>query len=154
MILNLLEVAAFGTRKIIETFEQAGVKVSELIACGGIPQRNQLLMQIFADVTRREIKIADSTQTAALGAAIFGAVAAGTERGGYASIMEAASRMTRVCQESYRPINEHSHVYDELYLEYNRLHELFGRGGCDVMKALKRIQQRQDVKIKSRGYLC
>ncbi|NOU85363.1 hypothetical protein GC102_06160 [Paenibacillus sp. LMG 31460] len=141
----LLEATAFGTRKIIETFEQAGVKVSELIACGGLPQRNRLLVQIFADVTRREIKIADSTQTSALGAAIFGAVAAGIERGGYASIVEAASRMSRVRQESYRPINEHSQVYDELYLEYNRLHELFGRGGSDVMKALKRIQLRQDV---------
>lgn len=137
---SLLEATAFGTRKIIETFEQAGVKVSELIACGGLPQRNQLLMQIFADVTGREIKIADSTQTTALGAAVFGAVAAGTERGGYASIVEAASRMTSVRVESYKPIIEHSHVYDELYLEYNRLHELFGRGGNDVMKALKRIQ--------------
>lgn len=145
----LLEAAAFGTRKIIETFEQAGVKVSELIACGGLPQRNQLLMQIFADVTRREIKVADSTQTTALGAAIFGAVAAGTERGGYASVVDAASRMTRVRQDSYKPIYENSEVYDELYLAYNRLHELFGRGGDDVMKALKRIQHREDVSTRA-----
>lgn len=136
----LLEATAFGTRKIIETFEQAGVTVSELFACGGLPQRNQLLMQIFADVTGREIKIPNSTQTTALGAAMFGAVAAGAERGGYASIKEAASRMTNVREECYKPIEEHSQVYDELYQAYNRLHELFGRGGNDVMKVLKRVQ--------------
>ncbi|WP_258235048.1 FGGY-family carbohydrate kinase, partial [Paenibacillus agaridevorans] len=76
--------------KIVEAFHGNGIEVSELYACGGLPQKNALLMQIYADVTNREIKVAASKQTPALGAAMFGAVAAGKERGGYDSIVEAA----------------------------------------------------------------
>ncbi|CAM4241404.1 ribulokinase [Paenibacillus alkaliterrae] len=140
----LLEATAFGTRTIIENFEQAGLAIHELFACGGLPQRNELLMQIYADVTRREIKIAESTQTPALGAAMFGAVAAGKERGGYSSIEEAAARMARVREQMYKPIEANSIVYDQLYAEYCRLHELFGRGGSAVMKQLKRIRLQQE----------
>ncbi|OXM86984.1 ribulokinase [Paenibacillus rigui] len=147
---SLLEATAFGTRKIIDTFTQAGIEVSELFACGGLPQRNRLLMQIYADVTGREIKIADSVQTPALGAAMFGAVAAGTGRGGYADIAEAAARMARVREETYKPIRENSEIYEELYREYNRLYELFGRGGNDVMKSLKRMKLRQEEAVAVR----
>ncbi|MNH91124.1 Ribulokinase [compost metagenome] len=141
----LLESTAFGTRKIIDTFEEAGLEVRELFACGGLPLRNQHLMQIYADVTGREIKIAASSQTTALGAAMFGAVAAGPERGGYASIAEAAAKMTHLREQTYQPIAEHSVVYEELYQEYNRLSDLFGRGGSNVMKELKRIKLQQDA---------
>jgi len=140
----LLEATAFGTRKIIDAFEQAGVEVVELFACGGLPQRNRLLMQIYADVTGRNIKVAASTQTPALGAAMFGAVAAGVERGGYGSIAEAAKHMARVHDEYYAPNAKHSAVYERLYRTYVRLHDLFGQGGCDVMKQLL------DLKLSSR----
>ncbi len=140
---SLLEATAFGTRKIIDTFEAAGVEVNELFACGGLPQRNRLLMQIYADVTGREIKIAASTQTPALGAAMFGAVAAGAERGGYDSIAEAAAKMAHVREETYLPNAANKAVYDELYAAYNRLHDLFGRGGCQVMKELLSIKRLQ-----------
>ncbi|MCC3375376.1 ribulokinase [Cohnella sp. REN36] len=136
----LLEATAFGTRKIIETLSAAGVAIDELYACGGLPQRNRLLMQIYADVTGREIKIADSTQTAALGAAMFGAVAAGAEAGGYDTIVEAADRMARIREESYRPIAAHARVYDELYAAYAELHDYFGRGASDVMKRLRNLK--------------
>lgn len=76
----LLEATAFGTRKIVDAFHSNGVEVNELYACGGLPQKNALLMQIYADVTNREIKVAASKQTPALGAAMFGAVAAGAAR--------------------------------------------------------------------------
>src|SRR5690606_14275822 len=114
----LLEATAFGTRRIIETFARNGVAVDELYACGGLPQRNKLLMQIYADVTGREIRIADSTQTAALGAAMFGAVAAGVQAGGFASIAEAAERMGRVRAATFKPVPEHARIYDRLYAEY------------------------------------
>ncbi|MFK7692124.1 ribulokinase [Paenibacillus sp. HJGM_3] len=133
----LLESTAYGTRRIIEAFHQSGVEVHELYACGGLPQRNRLLMQIYADVTNREIKIADSKQTPALGAAMLGAVAAGSAAGGYDSLVEAAGRMARVKAETFRPIPEHVTVYEELYREYMGLHDYFGRGGNDVMKRLK-----------------
>ncbi|WP_123041569.1 ribulokinase [Cohnella candidum] len=140
----LLEATAFGTRKIIEAFTQSGVAVDELYACGGLPQRNRLLMQIYADVTGREIKIADSTQTAALGAAMFGAVAAGSEAGGFDSVVEAAKRMARVREETFKPIPENVRLYDRLYREYTELHDYFGRGGNAVMKRLKAIKSGQD----------
>ncbi|CAG7643335.1 ribulokinase [Paenibacillus allorhizosphaerae] len=137
----LLEATAFGTRKIVEAFHDSGVPVEELYACGGLPQRNRLLMQIYADVTNREIKIADSKQTPALGAAMFGAVAAGSAAGGYDSIVEAAQRMARIREETFKPIPEHVALYDKLYVEYNRLHDYFGRGGNDVMKRLKALKE-------------
>ncbi|MFC5649932.1 ribulokinase [Paenibacillus solisilvae] len=137
----LLESTAFGTRRIIEAFHLNGVEVKELYACGGLPQRNRLLMQIYADVTGREIKIADSTQTAALGAAMFGSVAAGSGAGGYDSIVEAAQNMARVREETFNPIPEHAAVYEELYQAYLRLHDYFGRGGNDVMKTLKAMKR-------------
>jgi len=92
----LIEATAFGTYKIINTFEENGVKIDELYACGGLPERNKLLMQIYADVTGRKIKIAASSQTPALGSAMFGAVAAGKENGGYENIIEAARKMAHL----------------------------------------------------------
>jgi L-ribulokinase len=138
---TLLEATAFGTRKIVDAFHSNGVEVQELYACGGLPQRNQLLMQIYADVTNREIKIADSKQTPALGAAMFGAVAAGAAKGGYDTIVDAAKKMARVRKETYKPIPENVAVYEKLYLEYSKLHDYFGRGENDVMKRLKSIKE-------------
>jgi L-ribulokinase len=138
---TLLEATAFGTRKIVDAFHGNGVEVNELYACGGLPQRNRLLMQIYADVTNREIKIADSIQTPALGAAMFGAVAAGAEQGGFASIVDAAQKMARIREETFKPIPENVAVYEKLYNEYNKLHDYFGRGENDVMKRLKAIKE-------------
>ncbi|NHN34014.1 ribulokinase [Paenibacillus agricola] len=137
----LLEATAFGTRKIIDAFTDNGVSVNELYACGGLPQRNRLLMQIYADVTGREIKIADSTQTPALGAAMFGAVAAGSAAGGYDNIVDAALQMARVREDTFQPIPEHTAVYDQLYAEYCTLHDYFGRGANPLMKRLKQISE-------------
>ncbi|WP_181348101.1 ribulokinase [Thalassobacillus sp. CUG 92003] len=136
----LLESTAFGTRKIVDAFHQNGVSVDELYACGGLPQKNRLLMQIYADVTNRKIKIADSFQTPALGAAMFGAVAAGSGKGGYDSIVDSASQMGRINEEVIEPIPEHVEIYEQLYQEYNRLHDYFGRGENDVMKRLKTLK--------------
>src|SRR5207249_696564 len=86
----LLEATAFGTRVIVDAFESAGVPVSGIVACGGLPQRNRLLMQIYADVVGRELSVAGSAQTPALGAAMFAAVAAGSASGGYESIVDAS----------------------------------------------------------------
>ncbi|WP_391574308.1 ribulokinase [Cohnella sp.] len=137
---TLLEATAYGTRKIIDAFHSNGVPVEEVYACGGLPQRNALLMQIYADVTNREIKVADSKQTPAVGAAMFGAVAAGSARGGYDSVVDAAKAMARVREESFKPIPENVAVYERLYREYSELHDYFGRGSNDVMKRLKALK--------------
>lgn len=137
---TLLEATAYGTRKIIEAFKSNGIEINELYACGGLPQKNKLLMQIYADVTNLPIKIADSKQTPALGASMFAAVAAGKSVGGYNTILEAANNMARVREEVIMPIAENVFIYDKLYEEYNRLHEYFGRGENDVMKRLKSLR--------------
>ena len=138
--LALIEATAFGTRVIIEAFEAAGVPVRGIVACGGLPERSKLLMQVFADVTGCTIAVAGSTQTPALGSAIFGAVAAGTAVGGYDSIVDASVRMASPSERSYIPDAGRHDAYEPLYREYLRLHDLFGRGGNDVMQRLKRIR--------------
>ena len=136
----LIEATAYGTRVIIEAFENNGVPVRELVAAGGLPEKNRLLMQIYADVTGREIRVSGSAQTSALGSAMFGAVAAGKARGGYDSIYEAAPIMGRLKDEIYKPDLDAKAVYDKLFAEYLCLHDYFGRGENDVMKRLKAIK--------------
>jgi L-ribulokinase len=136
----LIEATAFGTRVIVDAFDNNGVPVNELVACGGLPDKNRLLMQIYADVTGREIKVSDSAQTPALGSAMFGAVAAGKAAGGYDSIYEAAPKMARLKKYTFKPDPQASQVYDRLYAEYVTLHDYFGRGANDVMKRLKAIK--------------
>jgi L-ribulokinase len=136
----LIESTAFGTRVIVESFEQAGLPVEAIVACGGLPERNALLMQIFADVVGREIAVAASKQAPALGAAMWGAVAAGAEAGGHATISDASSRMASLSETRFVPSPENRAPYDALYAEYLRLHDLFGRGGDEVMGRLRRLR--------------
>ena len=139
----LIEATAYGTRMIVENFENHGLCIDSLYACGGIAKKNPMMMQIYADVLKRELRIVRSAQTPALGSAIFGAVAAGSTMGGYDSVADAAREMGGVDERVYIPNPEHSAVYDELYAEYAQLHDCFGRGGNDVMKRLKAIRARQ-----------
>ncbi len=136
----LIEATAYGTRVIVDTFEQNGVPIRELVACGGLPEKNRLLMQIYADVTGREIKVTASGQTPALGSAMFGAVAAGRAAGGYDSIYDAAKVMAHLKLDSFKPIPGNQPIYERLYAEYLRLHDYFGRGENNVMKTLKKIK--------------
>lgn len=131
----LLEATAYGTRTIIETYEASGVPITELVIAGGLI-KNRLLMQIYADVTGRELSVAASGQGPALGSAIHAAVAAGA----YPEIYAAASSMGQSHARAYTPNLEHKRVYDALYAEYRLLHDHFGRGTNDVMKRLKEIR--------------
>jgi L-ribulokinase len=99
-------------------------------------------MQIYADVTGREIKVAGTDQAGAFGSAMFAAVAAGKEAGGYDTILEAAKHMARLQDVVYKPNPAHKAVYDQLYAEYLTLHDYFGRGANDAMKRLKALKQR------------
>ncbi len=136
----LIEATAYGTRVIIEAFEKYGVPVNEIVATGGLPDHNHLLMQIYADVSGREVKVAKSQQTPALGSAMFGAVAAGKAAGGYDSIFEASKTMGHLRDEYYAPIPAHKAVYERLFKEYLTLHDYFGRGENNVMKRLKSLK--------------
>lgn len=136
----LIESTAYGSRMIVENFREHGVKVDELVACGGIAQKNPFAMQIYADVLNQPIRVARSTQSPALGSAMFGAVAAGAKGGGYEDIHQAAREMGGVKEAFYAPNPESAKVYERLYGEYKRLHDYFGRGENPVMKVLRQIR--------------
>lgn len=133
----LIEATAFGTRLIVETFAANGVPVHEIVATGGLPDRNRLLMQIYADVTGLPIGLPDTHQGGALGSAMHAAVAAGRAAGGYNDIREAAAAMARLQSMRYTPDAAAHAAYDALFAEYVTLHDTFGRGANDVMKRLK-----------------
>lgn len=136
----LIEATAFGTRIIIEAFEDGGVPIDELYAAGGIAQKNEMMMQIYADITNKEIMISSSKQAPALGAALFGAVAAGSERGGYDTIESASENMSQLQDKVYVPDPSNVEWYNLLFNEYKILHDYFGKGENNVMKRLKAIK--------------
>jgi len=132
----LIEATAYGTRIIIESFEQRGIPVNELVLAGGLPEKNKMLVQIYADVTGKPLYFAGSAQAPALGAAMHAAVAAGV----YPDIQAVAEKMGKLKDEVVRPISAHEAIYNRLYTEYRTLYDYFGRGANNVMKTLKRIK--------------
>ncbi len=132
----LIEATAFSTRRILDAFEKKRIPVTELIAVGGLAERSPLLVQIYADVTRRPIGLAAAANASALGAAMLGAVAAGPERGGHAGFADAARAMARLKPERVTPRPDAADAYDALYRDWLELHDHFGRG-TDLMKRLK-----------------
>ncbi len=140
---TLIEATAFGALTIINRFEEYDVRIDSIIACGGIAEKNPLVMQIYADVLGREIKLSASEQTCALGSAISGAVVAGR----YETVEQTQSAMTKLKSLSFKPSTEHHQIYIELYKLYRQLHDAFGTkeysGSLfDVMKKLLEIKER------------
>ena len=133
----LIEATAFGTRTIVETFNAAGVPVREFVAAGGLV-KNPLLMQIYADVLRMPLSVIGSDQGPALGSAIHAAAAAGA----YPDVRAAAAAMGRKQTAVYQPDPAAAEVYDELFAEYTKLHDYFGRGANKVMRNLRAVQRR------------
>lgn len=131
----LIESTAYGMRKIIETFNNNNVKVTEFIAAGGLI-KNEFIMQIYADILNLPIKIIKSKEGSALGSAIHAAVSCGY----YTNIQEAASKMGGVSDIIYYPNSSNSLIYNELYQHYNYLYDLFAIN--ETMHALKDIRDR------------
>lgn len=136
----LLEATIFGTRKIFETFIASGVPINEIIVTGGEPVKNNLLLNILANVTSMEIRVADAPHASALGSAIYAAVAAGEHRGGYNSIQEATQKMSHLRNKTYLPNNNDKKTYNRLYSEYTLLHDYFGYGHNNAMKRLNNLR--------------
>jgi len=135
----LIEATAFGTRTIVEAFEAQGIAIDALIAAGGLPEKNALLVQIYADVTGKPIYLAGSPQGPALGSAMHAAVAARL----YPNINAAATAMGKLKDHPIRPLPQNQAIYEQLYAEYKLLYDYFGRGANDVMKRLKHIKREQ-----------
>ena len=136
----LIEATAYGTRMIVDNYNEHGVPVDTFFASGGISQKNAMAMQIYADVLNMPVQIVDAAQGPALGSAIFGAVAAGAERGGWGTMDEAIAAMSCPVSKVYEPIPENVAIYDKLFAEYRTLHDYFARGENDVMKRLKQLR--------------
>jgi L-ribulokinase len=122
----LIEATAFGARTIVERLREHGVPIERVVCCGGIAEKNDLFMQIYADVIGQPMLIAGSPQTPALGAAISAAVTAGAAAGGYDDWTAAQDRMTAVRDRRFVPDSGARAVYDELYALYHELHDTFG----------------------------
>jgi L-ribulokinase len=133
----LFEATAFGTRKIVETFNASGVPVTEFIVAGGL-LKNPFLMQVYSDVLRMPISTIASDQGPALGSAIHAAVAAGA----YPNVLAAGDAMGKLDQNVYTPDAARADAYDLLYAEYSTLHDYFGRGDNDVMHRLRALKRR------------
>ncbi|MGH7953950.1 MAG: FGGY-family carbohydrate kinase, partial [Limisphaerales bacterium] len=139
----LVEATAFGALTIINRFEEFGVKINQVINCGGIADKSALTMQIYADVTGRPMKVSRSAQTCALGSAIAGAVVAGVHK----NFAGAQKAMTGLKPKIYKPNPKAHEIYKELYAIYKTLHDAFGtrewNGNLfDVMKKLIEIRSR------------
>jgi L-ribulokinase len=132
----LLESVAFGNRRIIDNFEEHGLAVDEIVACGGIAERSPLLMQMFADVSGRVVSVPASSEIPARGAALFGAVAAGV----FADIADAISATRPGIARTYTPEPAATQVYDEVYAVYRALYETLGRSQVELLHGLKRIR--------------
>jgi len=139
----LIEATAFGARMILDRLEACGVSIHTVVCAGGIAEKNPLLMQIYADALGREMRIAKSVQTCALGAAIGAAVVAGKQAGGFDGFVAAQNAMAGVKETVYAPDESSKAVYDQVYAEYAKLHDAFGGVATtdlsQVMKTLLRI---------------
>src|SRR5579859_5073717 len=140
---TLIEATAFGALTIINRFAEYGVKISSVVNCGGIAEKSPLVMQIYADVTGRPMKISRSAQTCALGSAIAAAVVAGAHKN-YATAQKV---MTGLKPKIYKPDPKAHAVYRELYSLYRELHDAFGTQKWNgnlhgVMKKLIEIRDR------------
>ena len=130
-----IEGTVFGAKIIIDNFESGGVKINKIVASGGIAEKDEMFMQIMADVLDRDITVSEVKTSAAVGSAIYATVAAGI----YENITEAAKRLGSCEGKTYHPIAENSVAYGKLYAEYLKLYEFYGRGGSDLLKKLKQI---------------
>jgi L-ribulokinase len=142
----LIEATAFGALTIINRFEEYGVKIKQIVNCGGIAEKSPLVMQIYADVTGREMKVSRSAQTCALGSAVAGAVVGGA----YKSYAAAQKAMCGLKPKTFKPDKKANAVYQKLYAQYKKLHDGFGVKGASgslsgVMKELLAIKEQANA---------
>ena len=139
----LIEATAYGALTIINRFEEYGVKVKQVVNCGGIAEKSPLVMQIYADITGRPMKVSRSAQTCALGSAIAAAVVAGA----YKNFAAAQKAMTGLKPKVFNPNAKNHATYKQLYALYKQMHDAFGTTTWNgnlhgVMKQLIEIRSR------------
>lgn len=138
----LLEATAFGTKRIVDNFVEHGVPIHDLVACGGLSFKSPLLMQLYSDITGLPVTVYESEQIPARGAAIFGAVAAGSTGGGFDSIEAASDHLHPPVWKVYEPNGALRSTYDEIYQSYREIHDFFGRDSAMTLHRLKSVRVR------------
>ena len=141
LYMALIEATGFGTRLIVEECEKAGVPIDSLLLSGGIPLKNPMLVQTYADILNREISVGKTAQAGATGAAILGVAAAPKEVTGYNNVVEIIETLGKKGDKVYYPNPERHQAYTKLYQEYLTLFEYFGTGINDVMKRLNEMRK-------------
>ena len=129
----LIESTAYGTKRIIEIYEENGIEIKSIYAAGGIAEKDELLMQIYADVTGREIRLSGTSQACAYGSAVLGAV----NENGYKSFSEASQKMKKIKDVTYKPNKENTDKYTALFKKYKRISEFFA--DSKIMEELKEV---------------
>ncbi|MGE5127630.1 MAG: ribulokinase [Betaproteobacteria bacterium] len=150
----LIEATAFGARAIVERLRDYGVPIERVVCCGGVAEKNELFMQIYADVIGHPMLIAGSAQTPALGSAIAAAVTAGEAKGGHASFERAQEKMSTLKEKRFTPDPAAARVYDELYGLYRELHDSFGGvpgAKADFPSLMKRLLAIREREIARRS---
>lgn len=137
----LIEATGFGTKMIVDEFEKAGVAIDSIVMSGGIPLKNPMLVQIYADILNREIRVCQTTQAGAVGAAMLGVAAASPEVTGYKNLVEVVDKLGKKGEIAYFPNQNRVEEYHKLYNEYVILAEYFGKGVNDVMKRLNQMRK-------------
>jgi L-ribulokinase len=132
----LLESIAFGNRRIMDNFEEHGLALDQIVACGGIAEKSPLTMQLIADTSGREVRVPASNEIPARGAALFGAVAAGLFDGISSAISAARPQIAR----TYTPAPAATALYDQVYAIYRTLYDTLGRSQVELLHGLKRIR--------------
>ncbi|MDN5204250.1 ribulokinase [Fulvivirgaceae bacterium BMA10] len=146
----LIEATAFGALKIIQLVESQGVKINEVIATGGIGHKNEMFMQIYADVIGYPVRLVENPQTVAIGAAIMAAVAAKKDSSEFRTVQDAVNRLSVASDKTYFPVEEEHVVYKHLFELYSQLHNTFGdsheEGLYNVMKELIEIRTKRSYR--------
>jgi L-ribulokinase len=137
----LLESIAFGNRRIMENFADHGVRLTEIVACGGIAEKSPLTMQLFADISGCTVRVPGSGEIPARGSALFGAVAAGV----FDAIGDAVAATRPDTAHTYTPDRQATDTYTRVYEIYRRLYDTLGRSEVDLLHGLKRIRTERRV---------
>jgi L-ribulokinase len=113
----LVNAICFGSKKIVDRFEEEGVKIDSVIGIGGVARKSPFIMQTLANVLNKPIKVALSDQAPALGAAIYAAVASGI----YPNVIEASQKMGSPFESEYTPQLDKVAAYNKLLIAYEKL---------------------------------
>lgn len=137
----LIESTAYGAKRILDIYEQNGIRIDKVYAAGGIAEKDELLMQIYADVLAREIVLSGTGQACAYGSAVLGAV----NKNGYPSLSDAAQKLKKISTVSYKPDVARTKIYAKLYKEYETLCDFFANSENKSMKILKELSCQEEV---------